>query len=391
MNSVAIRLRDKSWQCRQLSKVNARYGRPILILGTAVWICAAVAIFSGLFANADYTDPRIIQTYQADAGLYRSFALLLCDAPDMIYSTISEAFNSIVGIVGLNWITLPAFGALACRISHDNFDYIVVLVNAMLFSLMMRWFKKSLDALDAPLRVSALCLLPILLPTLVWQMIGLNKEILSYAAVAAMAYFYMTNRMLSLAIVSVLFAPFRVQLLPIAILLLIKRGVRVPIGVSFVVISIVNSFLPQPDLTAFYDRDEQVNSQALMESLHALDSIPFGLIVSGSVRTVLNLVSALSALPRCVGGWEYCTAISGVSGLAMFSVLAIKMIRGRVDINHPMLDVIFAFIVIESIIPFLQYRYLLPIMPLGAIVLMTSRPRAYIVSEDGTGARGVAA
>jgi len=316
------------------------------------------------FSLIDVTSPSYVTH---DSIYYNELSKEHCADPLVLFS---DAFKDL-GFGGLNWVTIVSIGSVACAISNEYSDVLVLIINLVALFLTLMLYSSLIGCFRGKKRwVKLFYLLFVLQLFLYINMVSLNKEIYSFFIVSLFLYLFLENKKTWLFIAGIFFSILKIQFFPISIILLLcLYGVRlryVIVGLSLVLPIIYWVYNPAfLSAEIYFARYENIRTEGLAVVLNEISKYPLGYVVVLPFKMLITLLSGLS--PIRITSVDSVYALGYQFNAVLFSVTVFSVvIRGvwrGVKLNKKIAQFVFAYSAVICLLPFFQLRYFLPIFP----------------------------
>lgn len=334
-------------------------------------ISIAISFYISLFFPHD--DERIIAT---DAINYRRLAYDNCNSP---LSPLEGIYNN--GLINLNWASIVIFGSVACSISSENGDYIIVGFNCFLFSLILNFYLSIAKKLKFEPHLCRILLISFLVQFYsIVALTCLNKEIFSYFAIAVLGFGYFKKSYLVIALASIAFGFIKIQFFVFGLMLIFSlTGITFiyQFLISSILLTIFRNHLNFLDLVSFYENNiNVVRTEAITLWLDSLMKYPLGFLVVMPSRTILNLMAGFSPARIAIMNNslpEFAYQLNAILLGACSLILTGKLLLRKVSFKDPVVQFIFLYLLLFGTLPFLQTRYFLPLLPIIIILILGGR------------------
>jgi hypothetical protein len=305
-----------------------------------------------------------------DSFLYRDRAIDFFQNYD--YSNLSHYFV-FTASYGLNYSSLSILFSFANTSSGFN-DLYVYIFNLLLLMIIYILINNILKSEKITINNLSIILLSLFL-YLPFSLIQINKEILGFTFIVIVMYLFNKRKLFLLLFIGMLFGLFRIQYLLIVILLLVFK--RPNLFFILIIINIaVYIFLPPSLIQWSESQGGEVNSLELMLMIDNLTYTPLIGALGYLARIVISLFTGLYSPIKVilgVGSIDYIYHIS-IFLLSFLTLISIKQYfilkKYKMNISnlyYNNLSILYIFLTVNSIAPFLQPRYYLPIILLFLI------------------------
>ena len=299
-----------------------------------------------------------------DSLLYRDRAIEFCTSDIPVLEFIKQ--------YGLNYSAISIFGSISCFFGGFS-DFFILITNILLMGISYIFIIKVLNESDITLDLKGAFILLVFL-YIPFSMIMLNKEIIGFSFISTLIYFYYKRSWKALILIGLIFGFFRIQYFVIVLMLLLFKKPNLIVLLTIINILVILFIPPFLQQWSIHIGNEEVNSLKLMLFLEKVAYIPLIGALAYMVRIIISLFVGLKApldllTPNLhMGTFIYLESIFLLSILTLFYLLNLLKIRKRmVQLPHRNLfisinNVIIVFLAVNSIAPFLQPRYYLPLI-----------------------------
>jgi len=353
-------------------------------------LLVAIVAAIGFFSSFSLDDPWFAST---DSIHYHQQALGACDSPLEPLRRVLDTGSPI----NLNWGAIVSIVAIACYLSGEYSDVLVLVTNLILFSGILFFYRKVLDNL--PIKPSNKRIIIILFLAQTWlitSLVGLNKEVFSYIIVGLMALCYLRRSVQLLLLVGLIGGVVKVQFFVFALMLIVSQK-GVSFKSQFFVLAILMTVIYQStnfdifDAHIYYSRfDYEIRTAKVAEFLNKFIEYPFGYLLVFPVRLVINLLSGLSPMRISeVNNWNAFAYQFNAFIMSIPSILLLfKLINHRSCFAYPLVKFFLIYSLLMCLLPFFQLRYFLPLLPIILIILATPSPKI-IGQEKGSSVKRI--
>jgi hypothetical protein len=338
-------------------------------------VCQFLLVIILFTINSDDYNNSITTFLTFDSFRYRDRAIEFCTTNPSIVDFILQ--------YGVNYSTISIYGSLSC-IDGIFTDFIVILNNMFLFSIGLYFYVKLLNKYNIQLNKRFLIAFFLFL-YFTFSLMMLNKELIGFVFIFVIMYFYAEKKFLLLFLIGILFGILRLQYLPIVLLLIFLR--KPHFLLILLAVNILMLLFMPPSLHLWATNrggTDIVNSLPLMLKIEDLAYQPIIGVLGYLTRIVLSLligfkapIDLLLVKELHLGTFLY---LESIFLLSIFTVLYIfqyiklqkfkNILTNNEDYklymaNH---NIAIIFLSIDSIAPYLQPRYYLPVI----IIWMTN-------------------
>lgn len=355
-----------------------------------VWLAHGLFVFLGLAYVFIVLSPDMSTSAANLDGrvLYDSLVYIAAsrneDMGTLIGAIGQRTGSSVFAGIGLTNIAVIAEGMAADMLLPGAPLVLIFMMNYALLLAALHLYRRTLPSLGLTF-TAAVELVILLNPFLLLNMVSLTKEIWGVFFVAAFVRSSATRSWMRLAIFGVLSMLVREYYIAVAAAMglarILKHGVAaLLVGVAGL-IGLLETVLGLGDLTGYrLSKSVELGQQSapVMETLGAIQSLPFGHIVAFPAVLAVNVLSpALNPHSYEFSLDLYYVDANTISSF-MFAVLILWGIRAEFLYPTPgrriLRQLLLAFAIIVTIYPISQHRYLLAAYPLLVAWALAQRP-----------------
>lgn len=282
----------------------------------------------------------------------------------------------------LNWTGLGYAGGLL-RVAFGN-AYVFIVTALNIFFLHRTWMNYRSVMPNGDAAVRALPMLLFAIPPFVGSYVfGLNKECISlYVLSSLVRTVVATGKIDFFSVFLITFS--RTHLLACIIAALRPRRQLISAALFVVAISLVYPFFRLgADFESYYlNQSSNIRSQEMYRIIEQVKHVPLGYCLALPFLIMLNVVTPIyTAISRLSQGYGNLYLYYLLFGLQII-VCAVMLLKRRSASKVDFLILIFVAVVLTT--PFLQPRYLLPIVPCVYFASLGGKARRYTPAYSGS-------
>lgn len=342
-----------------------------------------ITVFSVIYYSLiDLSDSSYITH---DSIHYGTLSKKYCDDPIEPYRNAVKD----IGFGGFNWVTIVSVGSVACAISKDYSDEIVVVSNIVILALTLILYSRMISRLDySVLWVRLFYLFFVVQLFLYIDMVSLNKEIYSFFVVSLFLYLFTENKKITLFLFGLMLSLIKIQFLLISIILLLRlHGVRfryIIVGVSIALPAINWFYSPtflNPEI--YYSRYENIRTAGLAIALNEVSLYPLGYTVAFPLKVIITFLSGFSPMRLFAidsareFAYQFNALLLAIVGLG---VVVRYFMRGA-NLNIKVMQFLLIYSLVICLLPYFQLRYFFPVFPLLLMLIVNRKSNVLYFKE----------
>jgi len=347
-----------------------------IVISIIFFIHISIALMLFITHINDYnTFTTKLLTY--DSFLYRYRAIE--------FATSNFSILGFIKAYGINYSVISIFGSIAYY-GNKFHDWLILIINFILLFLIYEHFRQILKYLNLNFYYFKTYIIYILLFLyLPFSTIMLNKEIIGFLFMSMLIYYYLSHKHLIVCLLGVIFGIFRIQYFVIVIYLYIFRFLlKRSFLLAFLLINALTIKFIHPMVLqwASHVGNVKIHSLHLMLILEKISYYPIVGILSNILRILISLLVGLKAPLTIITAKEQLGRFIYLESIFILSIISSKFLLNfksffklfkRLKSNKLLFtkeldcfilnfDIIFVYLSIHSMVPFLQPRYYLPII-----------------------------
>jgi len=365
-------------------------------------LCFSVFILTAIMSFHDAIEWITITTQFNDIYLLRLGArstistdslMNLSQALKLSEITVDEIFQNIYSgdTVLLNWQGMAIIGALIFKVFGVPAGLgLTFFINVSFLYAAIQNYRKICKHLKIHIPMISIIAIGIS-PMIIRHIWSLSKEPISVFFISALALVLVKRKHLILIPIAIFVPIVRTQYLAIIAIAYFSRLSRYWLPIAFASISLIAPFLNIISQTDFFEVQDaagvEISSKAIM--LYILETFNFvgGYLVQLPARITLNTIAPIAQVSSYLGTLDEGIRPDVLSyityGISLFLVTIKLLIRTlKRDISSPiLLNLVIATFLVIGLIPFLQPRYLMPILPIMYILAFAPKKGTVQISK----------
>lgn len=307
--------------------------------------------------------------FAVDALNYREKAIIFATSDFSIIEFISH--------YGLNWSSISILGSIAYFNDTYN-DWIILIFNTILLSTSYALLIKILNFEKNRLSYGILILF-IFYSYIPYSLVQLNKELIGFSYIIFLLYNFYKRKKFILLVTAIVFGIIRIQYLVIGLELFIlllfqySRSLKLLFILNLLLMNIITVLFIPPLIETWHSNvGGSVNSFELMRNIENRAHIPVVGALAFLERIGISLFVGLTAPMKLydydvikLNVFIYQSSIFIMSIFSLASIYIVYKLRRIKLSEYPLLYstfiVLIVFLSVNSLAPFLQPRYYLPV------------------------------